>query len=265
MGEITIEPFLNPEFDVDHDFEVKNGCFQSLFPRFRVISAYSTGRASHSDHFSGQVSMATILQDFNLFRRDFHLRVRNTGQGELRSGNQDAWRRWTVNRNDVITAHGLDALMDNQLMRITFTNRQMRRARLLASATRCSRVSSAIIATSCTFTKQARCCQLASTASPVIDHMGHIASQNHRDRECSVRCLEYRLTQFVGCNNFEFRNNADDNKCSLCSTWCCSNNPTGDKKKCVLFNKDLKIENYPVQQQRADGRRHASSARCCCA
>ena len=24
-GEITIEPFLNPEFDVDHDFEVKNG------------------------------------------------------------------------------------------------------------------------------------------------------------------------------------------------------------------------------------------------
>ena len=34
----------------------------------------------------------------------------------LRSGNQDAWRRWTVNRNDVITAHGLDALMDNQLL-----------------------------------------------------------------------------------------------------------------------------------------------------
>ena len=28
-GVITIEPFLNPEFDVDHDFEVKNGCFQS--------------------------------------------------------------------------------------------------------------------------------------------------------------------------------------------------------------------------------------------
>ena len=76
-GEITIEPILNPEFDVDHDFEVKNGCFQSLFPRFRVISAYSTGRASHSDHFSGQVSMATILQDFYLFRRDFHLRVRD--------------------------------------------------------------------------------------------------------------------------------------------------------------------------------------------
>ena len=76
-GEITIEPILTPEFDVDHDFEVKNGCFQSLFPRFRVISAYSTGRASHSDHFSGQVSMATILQDFYLFRRGFHLGVRD--------------------------------------------------------------------------------------------------------------------------------------------------------------------------------------------
>ena len=76
-GEITIEPILNPEFDVDHDFEVKNGCFQSLFPRFRVISAYSTGRASHSDHFSGQVSMATILQDFYLFRRGFHYGVRD--------------------------------------------------------------------------------------------------------------------------------------------------------------------------------------------
>ena len=76
-GEITIEPILNPEFDVDHDFEVKNGCFQSLFPRFRVISANSTGRASHSDHFSGQVSMATILQDFYLFRRGFQLGVRD--------------------------------------------------------------------------------------------------------------------------------------------------------------------------------------------
>ena len=75
--EITIEPILNPEFDVDHDFEVKNGCFQSLFPRFRVISACSTGRASHSDHFSGQVSMATILQDFYLFRRGFQHRVRD--------------------------------------------------------------------------------------------------------------------------------------------------------------------------------------------
>ena len=31
-GEMTIEPFLTPEFDVDHDFEVKNGSFQSLFP-----------------------------------------------------------------------------------------------------------------------------------------------------------------------------------------------------------------------------------------
>ena len=76
-GEITIEPILNPEFDVDHDFEVKNGCFQSLFPRFRVISVYSTGRASHSDHFSGQVSMATILQDFYLFRRGFQHRVQD--------------------------------------------------------------------------------------------------------------------------------------------------------------------------------------------
>ena len=76
-GEITIEPFLNPEFDVDHDFEVKNGCFQSLFPRFRVISVYSTGRASHSDHFSGQVFMATILQDFYLFRRVFQLGTRD--------------------------------------------------------------------------------------------------------------------------------------------------------------------------------------------
>ena len=70
-GEITIEPILNPEFDVDHDFEVKNGCFQSLFPRFRVISVYSTGRASHSDHFSGQVSMATIQRS----RRHLSTRV----------------------------------------------------------------------------------------------------------------------------------------------------------------------------------------------
>ena len=77
-GEITIEPILNPEFDVDHDFEVKNGCFQSLFPRFRVISAYSTGRASHSDHFSGQVSMATILQDFYLFRDETFISVCGT-------------------------------------------------------------------------------------------------------------------------------------------------------------------------------------------
>ena len=76
-GEITIEPILNPEFDVDHDFEVKNGCFQSLFPRFRVISDTSTRSASHSDHFSGQVSMATILQDFYLFRRGFHYGVRD--------------------------------------------------------------------------------------------------------------------------------------------------------------------------------------------
>ena len=35
-GEITIEPILNPEFDVDHDFEVKNGIpesARSLLPR----------------------------------------------------------------------------------------------------------------------------------------------------------------------------------------------------------------------------------------
>ena len=75
--EITIEPILNPEFDVDHDFEVKNGCFQSLFPRFRVISDTSTRSASHSDHFSGPVSMATILQDFYRFRRGFHYGVRD--------------------------------------------------------------------------------------------------------------------------------------------------------------------------------------------
>ena len=33
----------------------------------------------------------------------------------LRGGNQDAWRRWLVNRNDVITAHGLDAKAVNRL------------------------------------------------------------------------------------------------------------------------------------------------------
>ena len=33
-GEISIEPILNSEFDVDdHDFEVKNGSFQSLYSR----------------------------------------------------------------------------------------------------------------------------------------------------------------------------------------------------------------------------------------
>ena len=37
-GEISIEPFLTPEFDVDHDFEVKNGCFQSLFLRVLSVS-----------------------------------------------------------------------------------------------------------------------------------------------------------------------------------------------------------------------------------
>ena len=32
----------------------------------------STGKASHSDHFSGQVSMATILQDFIFFDEIFN-------------------------------------------------------------------------------------------------------------------------------------------------------------------------------------------------
>ena len=71
-GEISIEPILNSEFDVDHDFEVKNGSFQSLSPRFRVISDTSTRSASHSDHFSGQVTMATILQDFIFFDEVFN-------------------------------------------------------------------------------------------------------------------------------------------------------------------------------------------------
>ena len=31
-GEITIEPILTPEFDVDHDFEVKNGVFSVTIP-----------------------------------------------------------------------------------------------------------------------------------------------------------------------------------------------------------------------------------------
>ena len=69
-GEITIEPILNPEFDVDHDFEVKNGCFQSLFPRFRVISACSTGRASHSG--SPDRWRRPLPVPHCLFRRDFH-------------------------------------------------------------------------------------------------------------------------------------------------------------------------------------------------
>ena len=41
-----------------------------------------------------------------------------------------------------------------------------------------------------------------------------------------------------------------DNNCTLCKTWCCMNNPNGDPKLCVLFNKNMKIENYPAQQQR---------------
>ena len=34
----------------------------------------------------------------------------------LRGGNQEAFRRWIANRNDVITANGLDQLMDNNQM-----------------------------------------------------------------------------------------------------------------------------------------------------
>ena len=34
----------------------------------------------------------------------------------LRGGNQEAFRRWIANRNDVITANGLDQLMDNSQM-----------------------------------------------------------------------------------------------------------------------------------------------------
>ena len=36
-----------------------------------------------------------------------------TAKIALRGGNQDAFRRWIANRNDVITANGLDQLMDN--------------------------------------------------------------------------------------------------------------------------------------------------------
>ena len=40
-GEITIEPFLNPEFDVDHDFEVKKRVFSVTIPEisrdFRLL------------------------------------------------------------------------------------------------------------------------------------------------------------------------------------------------------------------------------------
>jgi hypothetical protein len=41
-----------------------------------------------------------------------------------------------------------------------------------------------------------------------------------------------------------------DNNCTLCKTWCCMNNPNGDPKLCVLFNKNLKIDTFPAQQQR---------------
>ena len=39
-----------------------------------------------------------------------------TAKIALRGGNQDAFRRWIANRNDVITANGLDQLMDNSQM-----------------------------------------------------------------------------------------------------------------------------------------------------
>ena len=34
----------------------------------------------------------------------------------LRGGNQESFRRWIANRNDVITANGLDQLMDHGQM-----------------------------------------------------------------------------------------------------------------------------------------------------
>ena len=34
----------------------------------------------------------------------------------LRGRNQEAYRRWTANRDDCITAHGLDSLMANAMM-----------------------------------------------------------------------------------------------------------------------------------------------------
>ena len=39
-----------------------------------------------------------------------------TAKIALRGGNQEAFRRWIANRNDVITANGLDQLMDNNQM-----------------------------------------------------------------------------------------------------------------------------------------------------
>ena len=39
-----------------------------------------------------------------------------TAKIALRGGNQEAFRRWIANRNDVITANGLDQLMYNNQM-----------------------------------------------------------------------------------------------------------------------------------------------------
>ena len=36
-----------------------------------------------------------------------------------------------------------------------------------------------------------------------------------------------------------------DNNCTLCKTWCCMKNPSGDPKLCVLFNKDIDIKQFP--------------------
>ena len=46
-----------------------------------------------------------------------------------------------------------------------------------------------------------------------------------------------------------------DNNCTLCKTWCCMNNPNGDPKLCVLFNKNLKIDHaQPRGRATASGR-----------
>ena len=71
-GDISIEPLLR---------RGQKRVFSITIPEisrdFRLQPAPLGGREPHCDHFSGQVSMATILQDFYLFRRDFHLRVRD--------------------------------------------------------------------------------------------------------------------------------------------------------------------------------------------
>ena len=39
-GEITIEPILNPEFDVDSDSDLRNRCFESDLSRFGAFSRH---------------------------------------------------------------------------------------------------------------------------------------------------------------------------------------------------------------------------------